>query len=185
MINELNDKDINFLKKINCNIDKQNQDTLLFIKNYFLPEKNNSQYDEKHLYTMLFLEGYNNPNNSKYSQLGEKLCGKYQDNNNQKNTLTSRLLVLGYLKEVNENKKISNEERIKNLEAIKQKLLEQKNGFINLIQNDNISKEYKKIIIERALKYNLTEPQKQTVINMSYEKAPSLNYNTRLSGRVR
>lgn len=185
---EITENDIEFLKKLGCSIDKNNLETLSFIKNYFLPEKNKSSMDEKHLYTMLVMEGFNNPSSRKYSKLGEKLCGIYLNADSQKKCLNSRLLVLGYVRENNKKKILSDEERIKNLEAIKEKLLNQKKGFLQLIQNDGISKEYKKIIIERALKYNLSEPQKQSVINMAYEKAPiysTQNTNTRTTGRVR
>ncbi len=186
--NDITKNDIEFLKKLGCSIDKNNLETLSFIKNYFLPEKNKSPLDEKHLYTMLVMEGFNNPTSKNHSQLAEKLCGIYQNSDSQKKCLNSRLLVLGYINENIKNQKLSNEERIKNLEAIKEKLLNQKKGFLQLIQNDGISKEYKKIIIERALKYNLSEPQKQSVINMAYEKAPlyvSQNTNTKTNGRLR
>lgn len=186
--NDITKNDIEFLKKLGCSIEKNNLETLSFIKNYFLPEKNKSPLDEKHLYTMLVMEGFNNPTSKNHSQLAEKLCGLYQNSDSQKKCLNSRLLILGYINENIKNQKLSNEERIKNLEAIKEKLLNQKKGFLQLIQNDGISKEYKKIIIERALKYNLSEPQKQSVINMAYEKAPSYvsqNINIRTNGRVR
>lgn len=187
-MNDITKNDIEFLKKLGCSIDKNNLETLSFIKNYFLPEKNKSPLDEKHLYTMLVMEGFNNPTSKNHSQLAKKLCGLYQNSDSQKKCLNSRLLVLGYINENIKNQKLSNEERIKNLEAIKEKLLNQKKGFLQLIQNDGISKEYKKIIIERALKYNLSEPQKQSVINMAYEKAPvysTQNTNTRTTGRIR
>ncbi len=187
--NDITKNDIQFLKKLGCDINKNNLETLLFIKNYCLPDKNNDlKKDEKNLYSMLTLEGFNNPKSKKYSQLGEKLCGTFNDSNNQKHGLNSRLLVLGYIKESNKEIILSNEEKIKKLETIKKKLMSQQKSFIKLIQNENISNEYKKALIERALKYNLAEPQKQSVINMAYEKSPTYiiqNTNTRTKGRVR
>ena len=174
-MNNITESDIKFLKVAGLDTDKKSIETFSFIKNNFLTNPSNTSKDERALYSFLVLEGFNNPKSKNYSELGKKLCSTFNDNTSGKKAenLKSRLLVLGYLSS-SKNKLMSiiNKERIKNLKAIKEKLEKQQGNFISLIKNENISPKYKKIIIERALKYNLAQPQKETVINMASDRAP-------------
>ena len=172
--NQITNEDIEFLKKIKISINENNIRTFSFIKNNFLVNSKNTSKDERALYSFLVLEGYNNPLSKNYSELGNRLCSTFNDSTSGRKAenLKTRLLVLGYLNNTNKLKSTNNDERIKQLKQIKEKLEKQQNGFIALIKNENISPEYKKVIIERALKYNLAQPQKETVINMASDKAP-------------
>lgn len=172
--NNITKEDLEFLKKLNISINKNNIKTFSFIKNNFLVNPENTSKDERALYSFLVLDGHNNPLSKNYSELGNKLCSTFNDKTSGRRAenLKTRLLVLGYLNTKNKLMSTDNSERIKELKQIKEKLQKQQNGFISLIKNENISPEYKKIIIERALKYNLAQPQKETVINMASDRAP-------------
>lgn len=171
---DITKKDLEFLQKLGMKTDKKNIETFSFIKNNFLTNPKNTSKDERSLYSLLVLEGFNNPSSKNYSELGKKLCSTFNDNTSGKKAenLKTRLLVLGYLNSENKLKSTNNTDRIKQLKQIKEKLEKQQGNFISLIKNENISQEYKKVIIERALKYNLAEPQKETVINMASDRAP-------------
>ena len=166
-MNKITISDIRFLKSAGLDTDKKSLETFAFIKEYFLLNTKNLSSEEKNLYTMIALEGFNNPNSKNYSKLGEFLCGKKPEN------LKTRLLTLGYLKELNKKDNLNNTEKIEKLKLIKEKLMNQQNGFYSLLQNNGISKEYKAAIIERALKYELAQPQKQAILNMAYQNAKS------------
>ena len=166
-MNKITISDIRFLKSAGLDTDKKSLETFAFIKEYFLLNTKNLPSEEKNLYAMIALEGFNNPNSKNFSKLGEFLCGKKPEN------LKTRLLTLGYLKELNKKDNLNNTENIERLKLIKEKLMNQQNGFYSLLQNNGISKEYKAAIIERALKYELAQPQKQAILNMAYENAKS------------
>lgn len=166
-MNKITISDIRFLKSAGLDTDKKSLETFAFIKEYFLLNTKNLPSEEKNLYAMIALEGFNNPKSKNYSKLGEFLCGKKPEN------LKTRLLTLGYLKELSKKDNLNNTENIERLKLIKEKLMNQQNGFYSLLQNNGISKEYKAAIIERALKYELAQPQKQAILNMAYENAKS------------
>ena len=166
-MNKITISDIRFLKSAGLDTDKKSLETFAFIKEYFLLNTKNLPSEEKNLYAMIALEGFNNPKSKNYSKLGEFLCGKKPEN------LKTRLLTLGYLKELSKKDNLNNTENIERFKLIKEKLMNQQNGFYSLLQNNGISKEYKAAIIERALKYELAQPQKQAMLNMTYENAKS------------
>lgn len=166
-MNKITISDIRFLKSAGLDTDKKSLEKFAFIKEYFLLNTKNLSSEEKNLYAMIALEGFNNPKSKNYSKLGEFLCGKKPEN------LKTRLLTLGYLKELSKKDNLNNTENIERLKLIKEKLMNQQNGFYSLLQNNGISKEYKAAIIERALKYELAQPQKQAILNMAYENAKS------------
>ena len=166
-MNKITISDIRFLKSAGLDTDKKSLEKFAFIKEYFLLNTKNLSSEEKNLYAMIALEGFNNPKSKNYSKLGEFLCGKKPEN------LKTRLLTLGYLKELSKKYNLNNTENIERLKLIKEKLMNQQNGFYSLLQNNGISKEYKAAIIERALKYELAQPQKQAILNMAYENAKS------------
>lgn len=166
-MNKITISDIRFLKSAGLDTDKKSLETFAFIKEYFLLNTKNLPSEEKNLYAMIALEDFNNPKSKNYSKLGEFLCGKKPEN------LKTRLLTLGYLKELSKKDNLNNIENIERLKLIKEKLMNQQNGFYSLLQNNGISKEYKATIIERALKYELAQPQKQAILNMAYENAKS------------
>lgn len=166
-MNKITISDIRFLKSAGLDTDKKSLETFAFIKEYFLLNTKNLPSEEKNLYAMIALEDFNNPKSKNYSKLGEFLCGKKPEN------LKTRLLTLGYLKELSKKDNLNNIENIERLKLIKEKLMNQQNGFYSLLQNNGISKEYKAAIIERALKYELAQPQKQAILNMAYENAKS------------
>lgn len=166
-MNKITISDIRFLKSAGLDTDKKSLETFAFIKEYFLLNTKNLPSEEKNLYAMIALEDFNNPKSKNYSKLGEFLCGKKPEN------LKTRLLTLGYLKELSKKDNLNNTENIERLKLIKEKLMNQQNGFYSLLQNNGISKEYKATIIERALKYELAQPQKQAILNMAYENAKS------------
>ena len=166
-MNKITISDIRFLKSAGLDTDKKSLETFAFIKEYFLLNTKNLPSEEKNLYAMIALEDFNNPKSKNYSKLGEFLCGKKPEN------LKTRLLTLGYLKELSKKDNLNNTENIERLKLIKEKLMNQQNGFYSLLQNNGISKEYKAAIIERALKYELAQPQKQAILNMAYENAKS------------
>ena len=166
-MNKITISDIRFLKSAGLDTDKKSLEKFAFIKEYFLLNTKNLPSEEKNLYAMIALEGFNNPKSKNYSKLGEFLCGKKPEN------LKTRLLTLGYLKELSKKDNLNNTENIERLKLIKEKLMNQQNGFYSLLQNNGISKEYKAAIIERALKYELAQPQKQAILNMAYENAKS------------
>ena len=166
-MNKITISDIRFLKSAGLDTDKKSLEKFAFIKEYFLLNTKNLSSEEKNLYAMIALEGFNNPKSKNYSKLGVFLCGKKPEN------LKTRLLTLGYLKELSKKDNLNNTENIERLKLIKEKLMNQQNGFYSLLQNNGISKEYKAAIIERALKYELAQPQKQAILNMAYENAKS------------